>query len=594
LIAIAVMGLGGCGTNTPAKDEADGPRSDKRERTDAGKQRDAADSVTEDVNSVDGSPDAEGSRDTGSSRGDNDSDLGLESNDAEDVIPAADSGPVSASGVDAGQTIEDETPRGGSLDAAVQSTLGAGDPEAGISEREPGGSMATEEDNAASATGPALTDLAVDGARVPLHPMFDAEVVRYSVIAKNPASDLNVTATADSEFDIQIDGVAVQSGEPMTFPQREAGRDIVVDVSSSDGSTRSYTLVILPSTFPELTVTVNEPGVSPDPLYVTFHGRAYFVAQLDNSGVPLFWRSTPRYSYDFKKHPTGAYSYSVETGELNQYGRVQQVQVVLDEDFEEVEQVSTVGLNHTDRHEFHILPNGNRIITAYNGSVRDMTAYGGSAEELVQDSVVQELSPNNELLFEWSSRGAIPWNESLRPERGEYAHVNSVWVDTDGNWLISARAAAQVLKVDRESGEVIWKLGGISNQFTFIDDPFSHLCGQHTVSRLDNGNILIFDNGQICYPENPARVELTRVVEYEIDEDARTVKLVWSYDEPGYYTVSMGSAQRLPNGNTLIGWGRGPTALATEVDADGNKVFEIEARDAGGTVISYRVLRFAD
>jgi hypothetical protein len=52
--------------------------------------------------------------------------------------------------------------------------------------------------------------------------------------------------------------------------------------------------------------------------------------------------------------------------------------------------------------------------------------------------------------------------------------------------------------------------------------------------------------------------------------------------------------QRLPNGNTLIGWGRNDAGLlATEVDAEGRKVFEVSATwPDGAAAISYRAFRF--
>ncbi len=149
------------------------------------------------------------------------------------------------------------------------------------------------------------------------------------------------------------------------------------------------------------------------------------------------------------------------------------------------------------------------------------------------------------------------------------------------------------MKIDRDTGDEIWQLGGMGGDFTFVDDPFGNLCGQHTATQLESGNILLFDNGQDCWPEVAARGEHTRVSEYELDLTEMTATLVWSFDREGAYATSQGSAQRLANGNTFIGWGNGPDQLATEVDADGNIVFEIEARDSAGIVISYRAWRYA-
>lgn len=75
-----------------------------------------------------------------------------------------------------------------------------------------------------------------------------------------------------------------------------------------------------------------------------------------------------------------------------------------------------------------------------------------------------------------------------------------------------------------------------------------------------------------------------------------TAELVWSYAPTGTRSQSMGSAQRLPNGNTFVGWGMSyKPVLATEVDPDGNVVFELEGYSVDGEPpASYRALRFAD
>ena len=48
----------------------------------------------------------------------------------------------------------------------------------------------------------------------------------------------------------------------------------------------------------------------------------------------------------------------------------------------------------------------------------------------------------------------------------DYFHINSVNLDTDGNLLISGRRTSTVYKVDRQTGNVIWRLGGKESDFT--------------------------------------------------------------------------------------------------------------------------------
>lgn len=95
----------------------------------------------------------------------------------------------------------------------------------------------------------------------------------------------------------------------------------------------------------------------------------------------------------------------------------------------------------------------------------------------------------------------------------------------------------------------------------------------------------------------PHRGNLTRIVEYALDENTLTATLVWSYSHEGVFSRAMGSAQRLSNGNTLIGWGWTSSShvMATEVDPEGNPVFELVASNADGSrPLSYRAKLFAD
>lgn len=113
------------------------------------------------------------------------------------------------------------------------------------------------------------------------------------------------------------------------------------------------------------------------------------------------------------------------------------------------------------------------------------------------------------------------------------------WVaeSPDGNLLISFRNISTIVKIDRRSGGVDWKLGA---------PPLS---GQHAPTPLPNGNILIFDNG-------PTRLDQTFPSSRVIEVNPATDEIVWKYQDANrFYSDRISNAQRLPNGNTLINEG---------------------------------------
>ncbi len=101
-----------------------------------------------------------------------------------------------------------------------------------------------------------------------------------------------------------------------------------------------------------------------------------------------------------------------------------------------------------------------------------------------------------------------------------------------GNVLVSFRHQDAVVIFDLRAREVVWAWGQ------------GELSGPHDATVLDNGNILVFDNG------------LSRGWSRVIELDPLTREIVWQYRAPepssDFYTESRGASQRLPNGNTLI------------------------------------------
>lgn len=444
--------------------------------------------------------------------------------------------------------------------------------------------------------GPAqLSGLVFDGARTQLYPAFDPSHTHYSIIAAQAGlTTVGVTASIDGDAPLSVNGVALTSDQRSELTGITPGSKLVFTFGVDPNATQ-YVVEYLPVGFPELFVDTPMPGVSDAPLYMNLDSSdGQFLVKLDESGVPLYYKKELRQVYNFQKYPDGTMSYAVRR-ENRADGTYN---VLLDAQFQETARLSAVGLVNTDAHDFLMLPNGNRVFTSYEPGVHDLSALGGDPNQQVVDSVFQEVTPDGQVLFQWNSWGHVQYENSVYAlKRQDYAHGNSVFVDHDENWLYSARALSQVYKLDRVTGEVIWSLGGIGGDFTFVNDPYNGFCGQHNATRLDNGHILLFDNGCECLPEVAgSRPAHSRAAEYAIDEVAMTAELVWSYEREGILAQTQGSAQRQSNGNTTIGWGSNSSGtLVTEVTAAGEVVYELTGRVRDNSrLASYRARRFAE
>ena len=263
-----------------------------------------------------------------------------------------------------------------------------------------------------------------------------------------------------------------------------------------------------------------------------------------------------------------------------------------------------------DNHDFEVLPNGHAIIECVdNTPVIDMSQLvpGGYPAALPTQFIIQEVDVDGNVVFQWRSLDHIPVTDSYQvltgANLGDYIHVNSLWFDeTDGTIILSCRNTSEVIKISRVTGDVIWRMAGMHNQFTFTngipgntDPPMFQV--QHNARRLPNGNLTVYDNGysQHSDPKYDFTRPYSRGVEYVIDEVNKTARLVWAFRHtPDIITYNGGSIERLPDGHSIIQWGNDNTAAPalamTEADANGNLVCDMALPQNGVTGGFTRVL----
>ncbi|HMK39353.1 MAG TPA: aryl-sulfate sulfotransferase [Bacteroidota bacterium] len=328
-------------------------------------------------------------------------------------------------------------------------------------------------------------------------------------------------------------------------------------------------------------------------------GLGFYAMVLDNAGNPAAYRKTAPFSNnDFKVQPNGLLSYASVTGVAGAVGIAKTVEMVLDSTLAVVDSFRCGNGYTADFHEFLLLPNGHAYMMAYDPQVVDMSVVvpGGKPNAVVYGSIIQELDAAKNVVFQWRSWDYIPITDcydDLTASTFDYIHVNSIEVDTDGNLLVSCRETAEILKIDHVTGDIVWRWGGKHNQFTFIGDNAAnapnYFSYQHDVRRIPGGHITLMDNG------NQHKPPYSRGAEYALDETGMTATLVWEYRHvPDVFDPAAGSVQRLPNGNTLIGWGTanflgvGDVAV-TEVRPDKSMAYEMSMPKG---LFSYRAFRY--
>jgi len=200
-------------------------------------------------------------------------------------------------------------------------------------------------------------------------------------------------------------------------------------------------------------------------------------------------------------------------------------------------------------HDFYILEDGSFITIMaknYNFTGRDtkfddFVYFNKKEEEISRWSTYRYLSEIQEHFNEKEYEFLSSYDSETKEY--DYFHANSVQIlpETNigkkderfqkGNWLVSLPKVNLVLIIDQDSKEIVWSFGPGKLEF------------QHAPRMLNNGNLIIFDNG--------VKRKYSRVIEL----NPINKKIVWEYKgtpKNSFFSSESSNAQRLPNGNTLI------------------------------------------
>jgi len=261
--------------------------------------------------------------------------------------------------------------------------------------------------------------------------------------------------------------------------------------------------------------------------------------------------------------------------------------VIMNMHYKEIARVKAGNGYYGDLHEFLITPEGTALFLIYHPVTKDLSDLGGVKNTHVIDGIVQEVDiESGRVLFEWHSLDHVGLDESYIPvpknsgQRYDYFHANSIALDKDGNLLVSARHTWAAYKIDRDTGNIIWRLGGKKSDFTF--ESKAKFAYQHDVRRQPDGTITLFDNVADSRKNGKSRGLVLRV-----DEQSKRVELVKEYIHPDrILSMTQGNMQILSNGHVFIGWGSEP--FFSEFDQEGNLLFDAQLPTSYDNYRSYR------
>src|SRR5215471_7772844 len=280
----------------------------------------------------------------------------------------------------------------------------------------------------------------------------------------------------------------------------------------------------LPTNFPPITVTTNyAAGVANGNIFLTDTftptNFGFYMMMLTNDGTPVWYRQLTNSGYDFKMLPNGYLHYAQQYKALTFSGGGYVTHEILDENFNDVESIRAGNGYNAECHDFQMLANGHALVTSYYLTQVDMSKVvpNGNPAALVSGAILQELDAQRNVVFQWRSWDHYPCTSQWVNSTGAVIsafHVNCVFEDNDGNLVVST--PDWVKKISRQTGDVLWHLGGAENQFSFVgvsqQEGISDFAS-HDINRLPNGNVLLYNNSRFGQPGSTSRAH-----EYSLDE----------------------------------------------------------------------------
>lgn len=410
---------------------------------------------------------------------------------------------------------------------------------------------------------------------------------------------------------IKLDDEEVKLQESIIFNVDEISKNNRIKLSikyNGQDSYSNYYINTYSSYFPGYDVEANSPYDGE--YYLTTHNEEHnYIFKLNNKGDLIFYKEVESNPFDFKKIITDdnkvRYGYLVvdkSSNRISGVGYSPTKLVVMDENYNEINNIKLSEYGdikegtELENHDFIYIDDNHYILSSYQvveaDNIPENLSNGNKTEVVAQ--VLQEVK-DGEVIWQWISTDYEEfYNMSVEnntfDEDNEtpldYIHFNSMEIDpNDNNLICSFRNTDSIVKLDRETGEIIWILGGKYDEFNLDDEQlFSR---QHHARLTEDGYLTIYDNGVVN--------ENSRAIKIKIDEENKEVIEFNEYSVDEFYKYT-GSVQEIDSENEvfLIGVGTQPgidqNLIAMEKNYSTGEVYFKISFDSGEGL--YRCYKF--
>ena len=219
------------------------------------------------------------------------------------------------------------------------------------------------------------------------YPTFNKLTKHYAAKTTHSSDEIKIKSKYESE--IYVNGNLIGVGEANFNIGNKNFEESLIVTFKFKNKIEAYYIHIVDESIPDIVIEEKLDG----------HDKGFYIMStnykhdnitygilliINNDGVPIYRKRVDNRVTDFKQHSNGMYSYVYRKKNKNDFGFWNNEIVILDNELNEIDRVETIGLNHTDNHDFIITNEQTYILMSYN--LKDLSEFGLSNNQLTRDS----------------------------------------------------------------------------------------------------------------------------------------------------------------------------------------------------------------
>lgn len=420
--------------------------------------------------------------------------------------------------------------------------------------------------------------------------VFDA--VSLSSVTENKIKLLNEVGAT-----VKVNGKGIGAGSTIDLKLDALSSSALIEIQvDNEKDERVIYLRTLSSQLPEMMVAGESSYEGNYYAAIATGGAALY--ELNKQGDVVFYiakapEASNGESYrDFKKHVfengTVRYSYQRVNGDSNGIGFAPGERIILDDQYREIDTITLIQSelakagDLVDGRDFILIEDDHYIVEAsqlvlvqnvpeaLGANTMGSKVIRTLIQEVKDDQVVFEFTTDSHPEFYGLSVNDNDYSNTTS-QSPDYSGFNRMIIDpADQNLIVSFGNMNTIMKIDRETKAVIWKLSGNGDQFGM--SPEQKTSGQTDLDITAEGYLTVFDNA--------LSTGQTRILKIKLDEVNKKILDYQEYKIPGKTALAYGSAQKIGDNIEVysIGWGlqKEANAAISEIDFNtGKKLFEV-------------------